>query len=378
MPPLKDCKHECCNGHVHGEHLVDADNQNDKYGKRRVQTYRKRRQRMRGAFILVMITLVALSITYVAVHRRRHRLRREDRGHQRRELENIYGKKQQLQNGHHGSPRNSLQQQRQKQNGDDGDGDAKSLFGSLNIFGKKSNAMVEAEKALEELNQNIRENHNNGIRWVNMGLVPSIGSHGILSDKPMLASHNKDQGTRKSRGNVQFFKIRRKMDEKMKWEIENETTMKHKTDEVNVNLDNTPTRSTFVDYSRDDGQHVHYEYPPKLSEPPARLGDYPKLMPLREIMEVWPQDELDDPPSTIEEVLIHFDYTIPEDREAAVKFRDAKLPFKMINVPEVVAAGEKWTDDYLSRNFDGGIGLKGPQASGTCQESRYDTQTKAY
>jgi hypothetical protein len=88
-------------------------------------------------------------------------------------------------------------------------------------------------------------------------------------------------------------------------------------------------------------------------------------------MQDWPQDDIDSVPSPFKETLIHFDYTNPEDVEAARKFRDAKLPFKFINVPEVVAAGEKWTDEYLSDQFDPHRQKQGsyPQAERDAQES---------
>ena len=66
--------------------------------------------------------------------------------------------------------------------------------------------------------------------------------------------------------------------------------------------------------------------------------------------------------------MIHFDYNNPDDVEAARKFRDAKLPFKLINVPEVVAAGKKWTDDYVFENFNGDA-PDAVQASGRAEES---------
>ena len=34
-----------------------------------------------------------------------------------------------------------------------------------------------------------------------------------------------------------------------------------------------------------------------------------------------------------------------------MKYRDLELPFKVYNVPEVTAAGLKWSDEYLSSNF---------------------------
>ena len=94
-----------------------------------------------------------------------------------------------------------------------------------------------------------------------------------------------------------------------------------------------------------------YEYPETLMEPPATLGDYPSLRPMKDIMADWPQDDIDAVPNPFPETLLHFDYTDPKEVEAARLFRDAKLPFKFTNVPEVVQAGIKWTDEYLSTEF---------------------------
>jgi hypothetical protein len=56
--------------------------------------------------------------------------------------------------------------------------------------------------------------------------------------------------------------------------------------------------------------------------------------------------------------------------EAATKFRDAKLPFKLTNVPEVMAAGDKWTDEYVTKQFDNISGKRDfPSSKGSCQES---------
>jgi hypothetical protein len=150
----------------------------------------------------------------------------------------------------------------------------------------------------------------------------------------------------------EFFKVDRRHQGIMSWEVEDAARKK------------TGLRPNFIDYTKHS-----FDYPEKLMEPPARLGEYPKLLPLKDIMNIWPQDELDNPPNTIKEELIHFDYTNPQDLKAAQKFRDAKLPFKLINVPEVVAAGAKWTDEYVAKNFDGGYDTTGPPADGLCEES---------
>ncbi|KAL7478642.1 hypothetical protein ACHAW6_004396 [Cyclotella cf. meneghiniana] len=93
-----------------------------------------------------------------------------------------------------------------------------------------------------------------------------------------------------------------------------------------------------------------YEYPKIMDEPPMD-GSYPPMEPMKKIFETWGQDDLDDPPETIVEVLQHFDYMSKWQMEAALKFRDLELPFKVYNVPEVIAAGRKWTDEYLSEHF---------------------------
>jgi hypothetical protein len=67
-------------------------------------------------------------------------------------------------------------------------------------------------------------------------------------------------------------------------------------------------------------------------------------------MEAWPQD--DDYEGHITETLMHFNYSDPVKLEAARKFRDAELPFKLYDVPEVTAAGALWTDEYLTKEFD--------------------------
>ncbi|KAL3796675.1 hypothetical protein HJC23_009975 [Cyclotella cryptica] len=117
-----------------------------------------------------------------------------------------------------------------------------------------------------------------------------------------------------------------------------------------------------VDYTK-----YKYSYPELVLEP-QNDGSYPLLEPMLKVFQTWEQDDLDSPPETIVEVLQHFDYQDPVQLEAAVKYRNLELPFKVYNVPEVAAAGLKWTDEYLASHFDGvkdGI----PQSSGMCQQS---------
>ena len=119
-----------------------------------------------------------------------------------------------------------------------------------------------------------------------------------------------------------------------------------------------------VDYTKHN-----YEYPELMYEPPND-GSYPPLEPMSNIFETWGQDDLDDPPETLVEVLQHFDYQNPEQLEAAIKYRDLELPFKVYNVPEVMAANEKWTDEYVASHFDDESPADGaPQSNGACQQS---------
>jgi hypothetical protein len=222
-----------------------------------------------------------------------------------------------------------------------------------NMIHRDPPGIVEAVRklndALDIMGEQIHENRDNGIRWVNPGFLPPL-RHG--QRKPMLEVTRFGIDPRTAFAHEHFFKIDRNRQGAMAWEIEYMAKKK-----------NGP-RHNFVDYTKHK-----YEYPEKLMEPPSKLGEYPKLLPFKDIMGIWPQDELDNPPSTIKEELIHFDYTNPDDLKAAEKFRDAKLPFKLINVPEVVAAGQKWTDEYVAANFDGGYDTNGPPADGKADES---------
>jgi len=207
------------------------------------------------------------------------------------------------------------------------------------------------DKQLRELDEKIRTNKRNDIRWVDPKLLPTSGS------SKKLQTTRKDVNPASRSRDERFFTAHgRSKDQSLAWIQEDNENKTNNHQGIN-------TRTDYVDYV-----HHPYQYTPKMMEPPSELGEYPKLRTMKELMEIWPQDELDSPPSPIIEDLIHFDYTIQEDLEAATKFRDAKLPFKLINVPEVVTAGKKWTDEYVSENF-AGTSSTNPQADGKCQES---------
>jgi hypothetical protein len=205
----------------------------------------------------------------------------------------------------------------------------------------------EMEDLLAEMESKIRSNVKDEIRWSRPELLVSLDPRHHPS--PLL-QHSKRLP--KNNWNTEhFFKVHRNSQTPMDWEIEPEATQ------------HAPPRIDFTQHS--------YEYPDKLKEPPAHLGDYPPLEPLADIMNRWPQDDIDHPPTPFKETLIHFDYQNPQDMAAAEIFRDSKLPFKLVNVPEVAKAGLLWTDEYLSHQFDTDPHVKRdfPAASGSCQES---------
>jgi len=122
-------------------------------------------------------------------------------------------------------------------------------------------------------------------------------------------------------------------------------------------------RGPKVDYTKHE-----YEYPDLMLKPP-KDGTYPPLEQMSTIFETWGQDDLDSPPDTLVEVLQHFDYQDPEQMEAAIKYRNLELPFKVYNVPELESANLKWTDEYVASYFNGDNDDNAPQSKGACQQS---------
>ena len=200
------------------------------------------------------------------------------------------------------------------------------------------------EEELIELEKRMESNKNKHIQWIDMRDVPCLDPNSSEAEEKrelmgMTGRNAKKNmvrgGDRKSP--KKFFQVHRPKKQYMAWEKEYDA----------IEEKDATARADYVDYTKHK-----YEYPEKLMEPPSRLGDYPKLRTYKELMESWPQDDIDHPPDVLQEDLIHFDFNDPEDMEAALKFRIAKLPFKLINVPELIAANKKWTDDYLSSQFD--------------------------
>ena len=115
-------------------------------------------------------------------------------------------------------------------------------------------------------------------------------------------------------------------------------------------LENSTSISTTR--SSDNVSNTIIEYPEKLKQPDPAL--YPKYANLLDVIKAWNPDD-PDPPSSFKESLQHFDYSNTDEMIAAVKFRDAELPFKVYNVPEFDSVVNKWSDDYLTSQFRNSI-----------------------
>ena len=194
---------------------------------------------------------------------------------------------------------------------------------------------------LETLEHNILHNVPSK-SWLNPELLVSLGEYpNPLTDEPPNHEFKADFSSHGA-----FFRVARFKHDPMDWQLESE-----------------PIYKGFTDYMK-----WKYSYPKFEKSPPKQNGalDYPKLTPLKQLFENWPQDELDNPPSPITETLQHFDFTDPDQVAAALEFQKYKVPFKFTNVPELLAANIQWTDEYVASQFS-----KSNQhsVSGKCQES---------
>mmetsp|Transcript_8588 Transcript_8588/g.21512 ORF Transcript_8588/g.21512 Transcript_8588/m.21512 type:complete len:779 (+) Transcript_8588:100-2436(+) len=256
----------------------------------------------------------------------------------------------------------------------DSDNDKKDNRRNLEQQRQEQNNMSLKDQ-LKDLDHRIHNNEDRGTVWTRMDLVPSLSSsrHNFSNNiKPLLeithAGKRPQRYFRVSRRSTVVDKNKRQQHTKTRnkegddGDHLNDVVMAWERHDEETSGQQQKLRDDFVDYTKHQ-----YKYPEKLVEPPSSLGDYPKLMPLEDIMTTWPQDEIDQPPHPIEEVLIHFDFNDPDDMKAAEAFREAKLPFKVTNVPEVIAAGNKWTDEYVSKHFD--THEAGVMTEGNAQES---------
>ena len=173
----------------------------------------------------------------------------------------------------------------------------------------------------------------------------------IMTDplsKPLLSGRIRDR--------IDFKGLKGDDSTQQEWEIIDDTKISNKPKVDYTELDRT--------------------YPDMLYEVPKNLKDYPTFERLGDILERWPQDELENPPIPFNESLLHFDYTNSVEMKAAEKFRDAMVPFKVYNVPDILLASKKWSNDkYVADGFSeekqtGVLRKKSGGAKGHCQKSK--------
>ena len=83
---------------------------------------------------------------------------------------------------------------------------------------------------------------------------------------------------------------------------------------------------------------------------PAPTDSYPPYSNLLQLVTDWNPDD-PDVPENFQETLQHFDYRDPEQRSMAEKYRNAELPFKIYNVPDIDKVSELWSLDYLRKKM---------------------------
>ena len=88
--------------------------------------------------------------------------------------------------------------------------------------------------------------------------------------------------------------------------------------------------------------------PEQLQSPPE--SGYPVYQSLLDAVSIWSPDD-PEPPMFFKETLQRFNYSDKLERSYAEKFRNAELPFKLYDIPDIVRVSEKWSDNYLSRKM---------------------------
>ena len=202
---------------------------------------------------------------------------------------------------------------------------------------------------------------NRRYKWIDVRQLPPLPGQEDMIDRSILEG---GLGRRPEKRSAKDFRVKHAGEPPMPWEAKADDDgvgryAATSSAEADPGLGPVPGQSiahhgrgiTGGSSPRVDYTSIEYTYPPTMSEPPAE-GGYPYLEKLGTLMTRWPQDEIDNPPQPFLEQLQHCDYNDPDQMAMALKFRDEELPFKVYNVPEVVSAGRKWTDEYVSSQFD--------------------------
>ena len=171
-------------------------------------------------------------------------------------------------------------------------------------------------------------------RWARPYLLPPLP----LPDGSNPQSLVDEPRPHRARRDFQSFFAVRRSQQRMAWEDEM----------ITMEQQQELLQGPAVDYTDPE----LYQYPEVvLSSNPQDDENYPPLQTLQHLMDHWPQDQ-DFDGTVLEESLLHFNYSNPDEMRMAEQLRDAELPFKLYNVPDLDAANEKWTDEYVSLMFD--------------------------
>ncbi|KAI9907254.1 hypothetical protein PsorP6_016119 [Peronosclerospora sorghi] len=78
---------------------------------------------------------------------------------------------------------------------------------------------------------------------------------------------------------------------------------------------------------------------------------YPQLFPSAALFTNWNPEHPVPRPVGIFDSICHFNVSNPKELRLAQVFREMEVPLVVYGVPELVAAGERWTDDYLTHHL---------------------------
>ena len=186
---------------------------------------------------------------------------------------------------------------------------------------------------LQQLDNDVVNNADGGWRFLRPCLLPALNPT-VDNDTQQCGPYSYPSSNAKD-----FVEVKRRH-AIMQWEVEWQEL-----------LDRDPLaedRGPVVDYTTS----IQYTYPNQsaFDDQLPSADVYPPLRPLSELLLVW--DPAGDFSGTsMHEALVHFDYRSPREMALARRFRDSELPFKVIHIPELLAAGSKWSDEYVAQQF---------------------------
>jgi hypothetical protein len=97
--------------------------------------------------------------------------------------------------------------------------------------------------------------------------------------------------------------------------------------------------STIMPYQRES-----YIKWPSLT--PYLKAQYPQYRPLLTVIQMWNPDVPDHPDQFVE-TLQHFNYSDPKERQLAEAYRNAEVPFKLYDIPDIEHVRRLWSREYL-------------------------------